>query len=219
MIFTAIAIACPITQCVLDADQGCAAATIDDAETPTVSAPGNIIDRVVHGGLLRFWARYYAANGMAKRLSGLRQRLATSVPLATPPDRQDRCARRAGMARSGEGTARRARGAAVHSWQTASPRRHAARRLSRDRPARLRRSPPKLLTESRGLGKRARRDDRIATVHPVGLRLRGREELTRRPVAVVRVGGQGHCGLSWRLSSSKEQRVLRERAIGGRGDG
>jgi hypothetical protein len=25
----------------------------------------------------------------------------------------------------------------VHSWQTASPRRHAARRLSRDRPARL----------------------------------------------------------------------------------
>jgi hypothetical protein len=25
--------------------------------------------------------------------------------------------------------------------------------------------------------------------------------------------------LSWRLSSSKEQRVLRERAIGGRGDG
>jgi hypothetical protein len=54
----------------LDADQGCAAATIDDAETPTVSAPGNIIDRVVHGGLLRFWARYCAANGMAKRSQG-----------------------------------------------------------------------------------------------------------------------------------------------------
>ena len=85
---------------------------------------------------------------------------------------------------------------------------------------RRRTSPPKLLTERRGLGKRARRDDRISTVrHPVSLRLRGREELARWPVAVVRVGGQGHRGLSWRLSSSKEQRVLRERAIGGRGDG
>src|SRR5262245_21429067 len=82
----------------------------------------------------------------------------------------------------------------------------------------LRRSPPKLLTELRGLGKRARRDDRIATIrHPVSLRLGGREELAGWPVAVVGVGGQGNRRLPWRLSPPKEQRVLRDRSIGGGG--